>query len=191
MKQHLKKSILSVLLTSCILFTVGCGTTSLNSDYDDDKNAEVSVSKSQEDETSFITEYKWQGAKDGSLMVFEPDGNFKYYRYADDLDDNYYYGTYVFNIGSSAVQYLTTDLADNGVTADELQTIFDNNEGYDESNFVCLVLNNEACIIDGENQVENPYQTPYFGFCLEDTDGTLVLDLANMNTGNYSTFIAK
>ena len=73
MKQHLKKSILSVLLTSCILFTVGCGT----------------VSKSQEDETSFITEYKWQGAKDGSLMVFEPDGNFKYYRYADDLDDNY------------------------------------------------------------------------------------------------------
>ncbi len=42
----------------------------------------------------------------------------------------------------------------------------------------------------GADAVEEPCQTPYFGFYLEE-DGELYLDIANMNSANYHLFIAK
>lgn len=140
--------------------------------------------------SSIISDYSWQASGDGSYIVCKTDGTFKYYRSADDLTDNYYSGTYEFYIGEDAVIYVTKTLSDYSVTEDELEDVFDRNEEYDESNFVCLVLNNEKCIIDGENQIDSPYRTPYYGFCLEE-DGTLCLDIANMNTGNYALYVAK
>ena len=142
------------------------------------------------DEALALTSYNWQGTEDGSLLVFEQDGTFRYYRSADDLTDSYYEGTYVFHVGAEAVTYITTTLSKYGVTEEELVGIFDRNEEYEESNFVCFSLNNEACIIGGENSVDTPYETPYMGFCLE-KDGSLYLDIANMNTANYHLFVAK
>ena len=141
-------------------------------------------------ETSIITEYDWQSSEDSSLIVCETDGSFKYYQSAEDLTNNYFEGTYEFYMGKKAVTYITTQLSDYGVTKEELEGIYDRNEEYDESNFVILVLNNEACIVDGENQMESMYRTPYFGFCLE-SDGVLYLDIANMNSGAYHLFEAK
>ncbi len=142
------------------------------------------------DEAARLTAYNWQGTNDGSLLVFEKDGTFRYYQSAEDFTDNYFEGTYKFYVGADAVDYITTDLSNYSVTEDELKRIFDNTEEYDESNFVCFTLNNEACYMDGENAIEEPYQTPYFGFCLEE-DGDLYLDIANMNSANYHLFIAK
>ena len=149
---------------------------------------EMSTEKAQEN--TLITEYIWQASGDSSLIVCKKDGSFKYYQSADELNDNYYEGTYEFYMGKDAVSYITTELSAYGVTKEELEGVFDRNEQYEESNFVIFVLNNEACIIDGENQVESPYQTPYFGFYLED-DGVPYLDIANMNTGNYHLFVGK
>ena len=106
------------------------------------------------------------------------------------MTNNYFEGTYEFYIGEEAVIYITTQLSDYGVTKEKLEGLFDRNEEYDEANFVILVLNNEACMVDGENQVESPYQTPYFGFCVE-AEGVPCLDIANMNSGNYHFFVAK
>ena len=142
------------------------------------------------DETPTLTGYNWQGTLDGSLLVFQQDGTFRYYRSADDLTDSYYEGTYVFHVGKDAVTYITTTLIQYGVTEEKLAGVFDKNDEYDESNFVCFSLNNEACIIDGKNSIESPYETPYMGFYLED-EGSLYLDIANMNSGNYHLFIAK
>ncbi len=139
---------------------------------------------------SLITEYKWENSADSSLLICETDGSFKYYQSAEDLTNNYFDGTYVFYMGKDAVNYITTELSDYAVTEEELKTLFDNNEEYDESNFVILVLNNEACMVDGENQMESPAKTPYFGFCLE-SEGVLYLDIANMNSANYHLFVAK
>lgn len=142
------------------------------------------------DEAARLTSYNWQGTKDGSLLVFEQDGTFRYYQTAEDLTDNYFEGTYEFYVGSDAVDYITTDLSDYSVTKNELEGIFEGSDEYDESNFVCFTLNNEACYMGDENTVEKPYQTSYFGFCLEE-DGDLYLDIANMNSANYHLFIAK
>ncbi len=141
-------------------------------------------------DSSLISDYDWQASGDGSLITCNTDGTFQYYRSADDLTNNYFEGTYTFFIGEEAVQHITTELSSYAVTETELETVFESNEEYNESNFVCLVLNNEKCFMDGINQIETPYQTPYFGFCLEE-DGNLYLDIANMNTGNYTLYIAK
>lgn len=140
--------------------------------------------------TSVIYDYNWQASQDESLMVCEEDGSFKYYQSADDMTDNYYEGTYEFYVGDNAVDYITSELSDYGLTEDELEEIFKRNDEYNEENFVCLVLNNESCIIDGENQIQSSYKTPYYGFYLEE-NGKTYLDIANMNTGNYVTYIAK
>lgn len=155
-------------------------------DDDTDDSDKPAVS----DEASRLTSYNWQGTQDGSLLVFEQDGTFRYYQSAEDLTDYYFEGTYEFHVGADAVKFITTDLSQYSVTEAELTTIFDNNEEYDESNFVCFTLNNEACYMDGQNTVDEPYQTPYFGFCLEE-DGELYLNIANMNSANYHLFVAK
>ncbi len=146
--------------------------------------------KEEKQETSIITEYQWQETGDGSLIVCESDGSFKYYQSAEDMTNNYFEGSYEFYMGKKAVTYITTELSEYGVTKDELKGVFDRNEEYDESNFVIFVLNNEVCIVDGENMVESPYRTPYFGFYLE-SDGVPYLDIANMNSGNYQLFEGK
>ena len=157
----------------------------------DTTNTDVDSNEPEaKDEAARLTSYNWQGTQDGSLLVFEQDGTFRYYQSAEDLTDYYFEGTYEFHAGADAVEFITTDLSQYSVTKEELTTIFDNNEQYDESNFVCFALNNEACYMDGENAVEEPYQTSYFGFCLEE-DGDLYLDIANMTSANYHLFIAK
>ncbi len=154
------------------------------------KEQEKDKDKETAQVTSVITEYKWQASGDSSMIVCGTDGNFRYYRSAEDLTNNYYEGTYEFYMGKDAVSYITTELSAYGVTEEELEGVFDRNEQYEESNFVIFVLNNEACIVDGENIVDSPYQTPYFGFYLEE-DGVPYLDIANMNSGNYNLFVGK
>lgn len=160
---------------ACMVMLAGCGSNS-------QKEAAV--------DSSIITKYDWQASNDGSLITCETNGTFKYYRSAEELTDDYFEGTYEFAMGKDAVKYITTELEAYKITEEELERVFDGNESYDESNFVCLVLNNEKCIMDGENQIETPYQTPYFGFYLEQED-QIYLDIANMNTGNYVLYIAK
>ena len=138
---------------------------------------------------SIITAYRWQGAGDGSLLVCKENGSFLYYQSAEDLTNNYFEGSYEFYMGNEAVKYITTTLKEYGVTQKKLKQVWSRNNEYDISNFICFVLNNETCMMDGQNVLEQPCRTPYFGFCLKQEDGWY-FDVANMNTANYYYFIA-
>ena len=189
MKKFCSK-LLVVTAIACAVVLAGCGRKMPEHDGKKQEQESKKQEKEAAYEASIISDYEWQASGDGSLIVCNEDGTFKYYRSAEDLTDSYYEGTYEFYIGEDAVTYVTKTLSDYGITEDELEDLFDRNEEYDESNFVCLVLNNEKCIIGGENQIESPYKTPYYGFCLED-DEKLCLDIANMNTANYALYVAK
>lgn len=218
MKSLLTKVLVVAMSVACTGLLLGCGqTTSKLSDEEVEFDSEVEEVDTEDEETDtsekeaeavkeepeekemgtektweniIITEYNWQASGDSSLIICETNGSFKYYQSAEELTNNYYEGTYEFYMGKDAVSYITTELGAYGVTKKELEGVFDRNENYDESNFVILVLNNEACIIDGKNIVDSPYQTPYFGFYLEE-DGVPYLDIANMNSGNYYLFVGK
>ena len=186
------KNLFSKLLVMSIAGTMLFSGCAKNPDVDGEAGStkQTAVAKEEESAASLITDYNWQSAMDKSLIVCETDGTFKYYQSAENMTDNYYGGTYEFYMGEEAVAYITTTLSDYGVTKEELEGVFANNEEYEEANLVCFILHNEVCIIDGVNQVENPYDTPYFGFCLEE-EGAICLDIANMNTGNSFMYIAQ
>ena len=213
MKNLFMKLLVVAISVVCAGFLFGCGKTTsrlsdmaveqdkkieeINTTEEEKENKEENMkSKEQERDndaaqrSAIITEYKWQNAGDSSLIVCETDGSFKYYRSAEDLTNNYFEGTYDFFMGEEAVTYITTTLSSYSVTKEKLEGVFARNKEYDEANFVVFVLNNEACMVDGENQVEAPYKTPYFGFCVE-AEGVPCLDIANMNSGNYHFFVAK
>ena len=153
-------------------------------DDDDDDDIDYSDFKSE------IPNQDWVETNDGSYLTFKSGKQFVYYKDIDVDDDYYYEGSYEIYIGNKAVDYVVNDLEDYGVTDEELEDLFDRNEKYDEENFICLVLNNETCIIGGENTMEKPVFTPYYGFILVDGD-KVVLDVANMNTGTQFNFVPE
>lgn len=148
-------------------------------------NTTTSSSSSYIKPTDKITGYSFVDKSEKSLLDLRYSGNFKYYQSKDDLTDNYYEGTYDVYVGKDAVDYITTDLSRYGVTEEELQGVFDRSSSYDESNFYCLVLNNEKCMVNGQNTLTTPTSTPYYGFYIESTK---TLDIANMNTASYLYF---
>lgn len=123
---------------------------------------------------------------DGSEMIFES-LEFNWYKDENVYTDNYYTGTFDVYVGATAVEYITVNLSNYGITKQELEGYFARNEGYGEDNFMVLVLNNQQVIIDGNTQILNN-MVPYYGFILK--SGTY-LDLANMNTASYISFTKK
>lgn len=124
-------------------------------------------------------------ARDESYMVFMEENRYAWYQKKEITDDNYYAGTYEFFMGSAALEHLTVDLADYGVTKEEMQQVFDRNEEYSLDNFVCMTVDNDSFMLNGQEQLEENKEVSYFGFLLE--DGTY-LDIANMTTGTYYGF---
>lgn len=123
-------------------------------------------------------------ASDGSEMVFAAN-TFYWYKSSTDHNDNYYFGKYEIYIGSDAVDFITTDLSNYGVTRSELESVFAKNEEYSEDNFIVVNLNYSKMVINGETSVPETTLVPWYGFILD--DGT-ILDVANMNTGTYYKF---
>lgn len=133
-----------------------------------------------------ISGNRFIGKYEDSLLDLKRDGTFLYYRDKDDLTDNYYEGTYEVYQGEDAVEYITTELVSYGVTEQELRAFFTRNTGeMSVDNFYCLVLNNQTCIINGENTIDTPVATPYYGFYLEDQN---LFRIVNMNTASYVYF---
>ena len=128
----------------------------------------------------------WLEQTYNSLLDLNFDGTFKYYQNNSNLTDNYYEGTYEIYVGAEAIKYITVDLEKYGVTYEELNEVFARNSQYSEENFLCIVLTNNKCIIDGQNTLTNTVEVPYFGFYLDND----ILNIANMNAGN-STYFTK
>lgn len=132
-----------------------------------------------------ITGKSWE-ASDGSLLVMEDNGDFKYYKDKEDLEDYYFEGKYKIYTGEDAIQYIDEDLEEYGVTEQEQRDIFERNEKYTVDNYICIVLTNEKCVINGENTLDEDIVVPYFGFYYKDEKA---LDIANMNTATYYYFM--
>ncbi len=76
-------------------------------------------------------------AGDDSVIYFQEDGTFEWYLSVDDTSDNYFKGTYDVYFDESALEYITEDLSDYGVTADELYEFFIQNA---DNDFIrCLI----------------------------------------------------
>lgn len=125
-------------------------------------------------------------AEDGSVIYFAEDGSFQWYR--DDADhSNYYYtGTYEVYQGDTASSYVVNDLSEYGVTQEELEDYFARNgesSVYAPEYFTCLILHNEACMIDGKNEIVEAYATNYMGFLKEG-----YYDAVNMASGEHASF---
>ncbi len=138
----------------------------------------------EEQGKGIVAGWTWE-ADDTSILSLGEDGTFHWYQAAENIEDNYYAGTYhVFN-GMDAVNYIVNELEEYEVTFDEQMELFERVEEYELDNYYCLVLNNEMCVIDGENQIDEMTITPYYGFYFAEES---IMDLANMNTGNYVAF---
>lgn len=84
------------------------------------------------------------------------------------------------------MDYVTKSLSGYGLTKAYLTANFAANE--DLEDFVTLTLNNESLIFDGEELFSEPQETHYYGFLREDES---VLDIVNMDTGNYTWFVRE
>lgn len=135
------------------------------------------------DDDSLISNTTWI-ASDGSEAVFT-ETEINWYKDSEDHSDNYYSGTYEFYIGEDAIDYVTQDLSEYGITKSELKTLFDKNPEYSKDNFVVFDIRYDEFIMDGEEQVIARPLSPWYGFILEDNT---YLDVANMNTGTYYKF---
>lgn len=126
---------------------------------------------------------------DESVIYFEKDGTFVWYKDDSDHEDYYYTGTYDSYQAELAESYIVTYLGEYGVTEEELAGYYERNEDsefYSQENFTCLVLHNESAICDGKEQLVEPYDTNYMGFYM---DG--YYDAANMASGEYVAFTMR
>lgn len=156
-------------------------------DYSDDYDQYAYTDDEENDYTS-SGDHFWgtnYTCGDDSTIYFFSDGTFDWYLDAEDWTDNVKSGTYTVVFGADARELLTTDLAEYGVTAEELDDFNARNAGselYNEENLTVLILNTEEVILDGEYYTD-PYTTYYYGYSNEEGfDGT------NMDSGNYATF---
>ena len=86
---------------------------------------------------------------DSSAIYFYDDGSYLWYQDDSDHNDNYYSGTYDVYMGSAAQKYITEDLADLGVTEQELEDYYERNSDsdfYTKENLCCLILHNEYLV---------------------------------------------
>ena len=165
------------------------------SDTEQQKDQEESIDdvlKYAELRPDYFNSHKWLESHSSSYLVPESDGTFKYYQDKNVTDNNYYSGHYKLYTGADALNYICNDeeMAKYGVTQNEVNTMIERSSDYSLDNFVCLVLINEECIIDGKNTLENNTVSPYFGFYIVDSE-TSYLDIANMNKGEYYWFKAE
>ena len=127
----------------------------------------------------------WLSGDDNSQWVFGTDKTFHWYQTEDETDDNYFAGTYEFHVGQDAINYLTTELSEYGITERKIRQIISSNSEYTLDNFVCFSCVNQSFMLRGREQLSEDTLSSYFGFFLQDG---AYLDIANMKTGTYYGF---
>ena len=92
-------------------------------------------------------------------------------------------------MGQEAMNYITETLPEYYITKENLQELFDKSEGlYELDNLVCLILNNEIFILEGEKQKTQIFVSNYYGFLIEEKT---VFDIAKMNTAGHFLLIKE
>lgn len=133
--------------------------------------------------SSLVKNTTWIG-RDGSEVVFTKD-RIDWYKSPDDHDDNYYSGEYEMYIGENAVEYITEELSEYGVTKLELIELFLGNNDYEEDRFVVFDIRYDEYVLNGESKEIVKPLVPWYGFISEDGN---TLNVVNMNTIGYYQF---
>ena len=143
-------------------------------------------------DAEYFADHNWLEKESESYLVPTNSGTFKYYKDKDVDDDYYYSGSFEFYCGEEAMDYVCNDLKDYGITRYDIDEMIDGHrdEGNRENRFVCLVLHNESCIIEGEEVFTDTVTTPYYGFYREDPYDE-VLEVVNMNEGTSYYFLLE
>lgn len=120
---------------------------------------------------------------DESYIVFKSNKSFIWYRTKEDLTNNYYEGTYTVYRGENAIQHISNELINYGVTEQEQRDMISRNKLWELDNYFNINLHNEKSLINGKETKMNS-NTNYFGF----SNATYnYFDIANMKTSNYTS----
>ncbi|MCR5529099.1 MAG: zinc-ribbon domain-containing protein [Saccharofermentans sp.] len=187
--------VISILAGLFFLLVVGLALMDMDDYFDDfggDLAKEIETRTEYEDLNieRIIKNENWVLEREGSYLVFESGNRFRYYETYGDDDSSYYEGTYEIYVGRDAIEYVSEDLEEYGVTEEEIEELLAADSDYCEENFVCIVLNNESCMVDGVNTLDEEVMTPYIGNYLVDDDES-GLDLTNMNQATHVYFVPE
>ena len=123
---------------------------------------------------------------DGSYIVFKDDYTFYWYKDKDDLNDNYYYGTYTVKRGENAVSFINSELAIYSINEeDQYKMINRKNEDNAIDLYFNWNLHNDKLVYDGKVE-KLDRDTHFYGFS---SSNYLSFDLVNMMSSNYATFL--
>jgi len=109
----------------------------------------------QKESGNILSNTAWIEKNDGSYMCFYEDDTFMWAQDEEDLSDNYYAGTYEFRTSMNAVLFVSWDLADYGVTVDELFDLFERSDLYSLGDFVCIAAKHAllCCKVKSKSQM--------------------------------------
>lgn len=177
-----------ILIVVCMLFFIDY----TNNQWDWEESIEESIIEKyhnywDETEESFdIKGYSWIG-EDSSVLYLNKDNSYTWYQSDTIHDDNFYTGNYEVYTGIDAINYITDNLKEYGMTEEEQKSIFQNSE-YELDDYYLLILNCRKIVINGVEQVPQKPQLIYYG--LYDETGKS-LALVDINTKKKEMFTLK
>lgn len=149
---------------------------------------------------------------DGSQLCLQRDGSFRYYRSADDHENQYYEGDYEVYYGQAAMEKIAS-MEGYGLTMEELERVLsvnmdgyllggtkpseylysmgvlkDDRDRYDicRDTFYAVILNNRRLVHTPDNVDEGDHSTLYLGFYLPEIG---VADLTNANAASHTQWV--
>lgn len=146
----------------------------------------ITNSTSNSSSTDKVSGYSFVEKSDNSLIQFNSNGSFKYYKDKNVLDDYYYEGIYEIYTGTSLKNWITTYGGDtlNSQYKETFEKMTD-----DQWNMMYVVeLNNSKQIINGTNQLESPVTTYYVG-TYDSSSNTL--SIVNMKSAEIYNFVRQ
>lgn len=148
-----------------------------NEDYFDEyKNSKESFN---------ISGYSWLGI-DNSILYLNNNYKYNWYQNDQEHNNNFHSGNYEFYTGEEAINYISTNLPEYGLTEKKQRNIIENNN-YEIKDYYILILNCNKSIIN--NQEQNMNNTIYYyGFYDQNLNQ---LNLTNITTNVSAQFNLK
>jgi len=139
-----------------------------------------------DDKEELITSINWIETNDESYLTFGRKNSFKYYQSYLDTSDYYYTGKYELYFGNDAIDVVTKDYEEAGLTKDEIEEMYSRDE---LKKLVVLVLKNDGCWIGGENTKDEEWTSVYIGVFEEGSKKEMYL--INLGTATDFHFVPE
>lgn len=133
-----------------------------------------------------IKGYSWLGT-DNSILYLNNNKTYEWYQSDNDHNNNFHSGTYQYYTGINAINYISTNLKEYGLTEEEQRNIITRNN-YDLENYYLIILNCNKSIMNNNEQNNINNKIYYYGFYNETYKQ---LDLINIATNTNAKFNLK